>query len=239
MKERQLGSKRIAIMQPYFFPYMGYFSLVKNVDQFIFLDDVNFPKKGWVNRNILIINGDPRFFTIPLEGQSQNKLINEIKAIGIEDFSRKFLKTIELKFRKYPYFQSVFDLISKSIAQENCNISDIAMRSVVLTSNYLGLDTIFSVSSQNFCTHGLFGQDKIIETCRQSGATCYVNAEGGKGLYQQSAFLKCGINLEFDNYSQRACFDFFKDGGHVVSAIGALMKLAPEQIRAKLGNELS
>ena len=71
-------------MQPYFFPYIGYFQLINAVDKFIILDDVNYIKKGWINRNRILLNGKDYLFTIPCEKISQNKLINEVEVIKDE-----------------------------------------------------------------------------------------------------------------------------------------------------------
>jgi len=69
---------RISIMQPYIFPYLGYFHLIEASDRFIFYDDVNFIRKGWINKNKILLNGNDFTFTVPLSKASQNKLINQI-----------------------------------------------------------------------------------------------------------------------------------------------------------------
>ena len=69
---------KVAIMQPYFFPYLGYFQLIESADNFIFYDDVNFKKKGWVNRNNILVNNEKKLLTVPLQKASQNKMINEV-----------------------------------------------------------------------------------------------------------------------------------------------------------------
>ncbi len=238
MQQERLGPRRVAIMQPYVFPYMGYFSLVNKVDHFVFLDNVNFPKKGWVNRNILVINGKPTFFTIPLDRPSQNKLINEIKTSGGADFAIKFRKTIEINFRKYPYFDDVFQIIDQCLPVIDTEISNIAMRSVCLISKYLRFNTTFSVASEEFSESGLAGADRIIDLCIQAGGKYYVNAEGGRHLYEHQEFLNHGVHLEFDRYSQNKCFNFFKNAGHVVSSIDTLMRFSPDEIRTKLNDEV-
>ena len=84
---------KIAIMQPYIFPYIGYFQLVQAVEMFVFYDDVNYIKGGWINRNRILINNQPSYVTIPLKGASPNKLICEIEFI---DSKRKFLTSIKI-----------------------------------------------------------------------------------------------------------------------------------------------
>ena len=78
---------KIAIMQPYFFPYLGYWQLISAVDRFIVFDDVNYIKKGWINRNRILLNGKDHLFTLPLKGASQNKLINEIEVDGLNKWA--------------------------------------------------------------------------------------------------------------------------------------------------------
>ncbi len=96
---------KIAVMQPYFFPYIGYFQLINSVDKFVILDDVNYIKKGWINRNYILVNSKPCLFTIPLVKPSQNKLINETEIAFESNWKKKFLKTIETGYAKAPIFQ--------------------------------------------------------------------------------------------------------------------------------------
>src|SRR5680860_768712 len=97
---------KIAIMQPYLFPYIGYFQLIMSVDDFVFYDDVNFIKGGWINRNNITLNGNKKLITIPLEKQSSNKLINEtrINAHLYEEWSKKVKKSIFQSYKKAPYY---------------------------------------------------------------------------------------------------------------------------------------
>ena len=92
----------VAIMQPYFFPYLGYFQLVQSVDHFVFYDDVMFIKKGWINRNRILIQGDEFLFTIPLEKQSQNKTIRESTVSWGKEFPNKFMNQLDSAYKKAP-----------------------------------------------------------------------------------------------------------------------------------------
>ena len=100
--------KSVAIMQPYFLPYLGYFQLIHASDLFVCFDDVNYIKKGWINRNQILVNGKPHLFTIPLLGASQNKKINQIE---LDDFSKwraNFLKMIQFNYAKCSQYEHVF-----------------------------------------------------------------------------------------------------------------------------------
>ncbi len=125
---------KIAIMQPYLLPYLGYYQLAAQVDHFVFLDDANLIKKGYINRNTIISNGTPYKFTIPIIKASQNKLINEHY---FEKDIKKFFKTIEFSYSKSPYYGEVVDLLKKIFFQENYNVANICSRSITEVFSYL------------------------------------------------------------------------------------------------------
>ena len=102
-------------MQPYFVPYIGYWQLLNAVDEYVIYDDVNFIKGGWINRNRILINGNPSYFNIPMIGASPFKLINEVEVNQNERMLRKNLKTLETAYSKAPYFNEVYSLFEKII----------------------------------------------------------------------------------------------------------------------------
>ena len=140
---------KIAIMQPYFFPYIGYFQLINAVDKFVFYDDVNYIKGGWINRNNILLNGEKKYFTLNLKESSSFKKINQIFIGGRTD---KLIKTINQSYSKAPYFDQVFPLIEGVIVNINTSslISEIAALSVIKTSEYLDLKTIFEIGSEKY-----------------------------------------------------------------------------------------
>lgn len=114
---------KLAIMQPYFLPYIGYFQLINAVDTFVLLDDVNYINKGWINRNQLLLNGKAHLFTLPLQKASQNKLINQLELSNETKWKDKLLKTIETAYKKAPQFHLVFPLISQILQYPESNLS--------------------------------------------------------------------------------------------------------------------
>src|SRR5689334_20042887 len=118
---------KLAIMQPYFFPYIGYFQLINAVDKFVVYDDVSFINKGWVNRNNILVNGRVSLFTVPLKRASQNKLIKDIELVNEARWKNNFLKTIEHAYKKAPYYKTVFSLISDVIFSERKYITELAL----------------------------------------------------------------------------------------------------------------
>src|SRR5208283_1135183 len=122
---------KLAIMQPYLFPYLGYFQLIAAVDKFVLYDDVAFIKQGWVNRNQILLHGKPHLFSVPLQGASSNKTIRDT-LVSFHEYPRwkdKFLKTITLAYSKAPQFEPTRSLLSDVIDSNFGNIGELAWRS--------------------------------------------------------------------------------------------------------------
>lgn len=188
---------RIAVMQPYTFPYIGYFQLVAAADCFVFFNDVNFIKKGWINRNSILNQQQPYLFSIPLVKASQNKKINEIDIFEYSTWREKFIKMIEFNYHHAVHFKDAFGLICKILFKKDfLKIDDLAAQSVIDVSKYIGLKTQFMFSS-DLPYQGDDGQDKILDICRELKANEYINPQNGAFQYQASAFNSCGVDLFF------------------------------------------
>jgi hypothetical protein len=185
---------KIAIMQPYFAPYLGYFQLIKEVDLFIFYDDVNFITRGWINRNYITINNDLKKFTIPLKKPSQNKLINEIEVNWDCKEMKKLIKTFEYNLKNKPKANYI---INKVIESKPTTISDMAILSITLICKELGIKTKFEKSSNLNYTKTKDKVLNLVEICKENGFSNYVNAEGGQKIYTKKEFSDHGINLQF------------------------------------------
>jgi len=188
---------KLAIMQPYFFPYIGYFQLINAVDKFIIYDDVNYIKRGWINRNNILINNEKKYFTLNLSKLSQNKLINEIK---IGENKDKILQIIKQNYIKAPFFDEHFKIIEEIFNEikPDSLISQVAGLSLIKISEYFNINTKFEYSSEKcFDTKGLEKADRLIAICKKNNADTYINAIGGRELYNKEYFLDKGINLKF------------------------------------------
>jgi hypothetical protein len=191
-----MNGKCLGIMQPYLFPYIGYFQLINAVDKFILYDDVNFITRGWINRNKILIDGKAYLFTIPLSGASQNKLINEINLVEDGKWKLKFFKTIEINYKKAPFFETVSPLIHEIIESPFQKIAELIVYSLKLINEYLGIKTLI-VSSSVYKNIQLKGQTRILDICRRENADKYINLIGGMELYSQEAFKENNIELSF------------------------------------------
>lgn len=192
---------KVAIMQPYIFPYIGYFQLVNAVDVFVFYDDVNFIKGGWINRNKILVNNKEFMFTIPLENPSSFSLINQTSIClqKTKNNNLKLLRTIEQSYKKAPYFKSVFPIVNELFSvNENENISELAIESVKLIAGYLELKTNFKISSLDFPDSKLLKKtSRIIEICKKENVINYINPIGGVQLYTKQEFNNVSIQLSF------------------------------------------
>ena len=189
-------------MQPYIFPYLGYYQLVNAVDTFVFFDDVNYINKGWINKNQMIQqNGEPLKFTVPLSKASQNKMINEIELSGFSAWKKDFLKSIELNYKKAPHFVFVFNWLNEFLTKEFLFINDLASESIKSVSKLLGVLTEFKSSSGIIYKNGTDqnGEQKVIAICKILGADRYINPKNGKGLYNEQKFEESGVHLNFIN----------------------------------------
>ncbi|MFD3001626.1 WbqC family protein [Pontibacter toksunensis] len=190
---------KIAIMQPYVFPYIGYFQMLQAVDLFVLYDDVQYTKKGWINRNRILLNGSAHTFTIPCLNPSQNKLIKDISVDWSSKETRKLRATIETAYCKAPYFEEVYPLLEAVLqnkAQET--IADLATESIKQVCSYLGLTTSIKRSSQaNYANHELRREDRLVDIVLKENGNEYINAIGGRELYTKASFARHGIQLHF------------------------------------------
>ena len=185
---------KAAIMQPYLFPYIGYWQLIQAVDIFVIYDDVNYIMRGWVNRNNILEQGRRKLFTLETSGASQNKLINQV---SVGQNAGSLLKTFHQNYQKAPYFDPVIKMLSELLLSDEKNLARLISATIRRICSYLMIDTQLIVSSEVFANSGLKGADRIVDICKRLGADEYINAIGGKALYGKEFFLDQGIRLFF------------------------------------------
>lgn len=223
-------------MQPYLFPYIGYFQLINAVDTFVIYDDVNFIKKGWINRNSILVNNKSFLFSAPLKEVSQNKRINEIFIDTNANWQNELLKTIEYSYKKAPFFSAVFPIINSVLTQNETNLSKFITYSLQTIAQYLTIKTNFIISSEIEKNNDLKGQDKIIEICKKCNATSYINAIGGIELYNTNDFLQQNIQLHFIKTNPIEYTQFKNEFVPWLSIIDVLMFNDVEKVKIMLNN---
>lgn len=219
---------KLAIMQPYLFPYIGYWQLIGTVDTFVIYDDVNYIKQGYINRNTILINAQRHLFTLELIKASPYRQIAEIE---VGQNKNKLLKTISQAYAKAPYFDAVYPLIENIMTQNEKNLAKFIGYSLFKVSEYLGINTQFIYSSDIEKDNSLKAQDKIIDICLKLGATDYINAIGGEVLYDRESFLQEGLNLSFLQPEIKEYGQFKNEFIPYLSIIDIMMFNSKEEIK--------
>ena len=210
---------RLAIMQPYFFPYIGYYQAIQAVDKYILYDNLNFIKDAWINRNrYLSKQGEIKYFNVPLKGKSSFKKIADIEIIENKSWRRKTLNSFYLNYKKTKYFEEVYSLIETVINYPTNKISELNFQSIKTVCNYLDIETIitrnskdhqylekklesYSLGIEEYSYAKVTELDiktiRVLEICRMEGAKVFINAIGGLNLYSKETFLSHGLDLKF------------------------------------------
>ncbi len=188
---------KIAIMQPYLFPYLGYFQLINAVDTFVIYDDVNHIRRGWINRNRILLNKKEHVFTLRLAKASQNKLIKEIKILEEPANRQKLLLLIKHAYSKAPQFKEIYPMLEKIVLNDEGCLTKYIEFSLRKIAEYLEIKTNLIKSSQIIKNDSLRGQDKILEIIKQLNFREYINPIGGTNLYDSKIFQAHGVKLYF------------------------------------------
>jgi len=225
---------KLAIMQPYFIPYIGYFSLISSVDIFTFLDDVQYIRRGWINRNYIKINNSKHYITLPVSKMPIKTKINEIYTVPNERSINSVKLSIKMSYKKSPYYDDVSKLILNHI-KPNTNLSTINEEIIKEICGYLNITTNFHYSSL-LNLNNLHREDKLISICKSLGAKHYINAPGGKKLYTAEKFNKNNISLHFINPQSQEYYQGKGDFIPNLSIIDALMWNPPETVLKLIHN---
>jgi hypothetical protein len=187
---------KLGIMQPYMLPYLGYWQAIGAVDEYVVYDDVNYIKGGWVNRNRMLSNGAPKYFTLPLDKMSPYKKINETEIVS--DGRAGVASALENAYRKAPHFKDNFPRVRQTIENPEPNLAAYLSAQIKDVAAGLGIETKILISSSDVPKNSeLKGQDKVLDICERLGADTYINAIGGMELYDREAFARRGLKLKF------------------------------------------
>ena len=227
--------KKVAIMQPYFFPYIGYFQLMHAVDLFIVYDNIEYTKKGWINRNRILLNGKETYLTLPLKKDSDYLEVKDrLLAENWQTDRIKMLNRIKEAYRKAPQFDTIFPFVEQCLLFEKTNLFDFLFNSLKITRQVLGIQTEFRIASSIPVDHSLKAEKKVMALCKAVGAGVYTNPIGGTGLYNKETFGKEGLRLYFlktgDVRYSRGAQDFIPN----LSILDVLMFTPPEMIKEML-----
>lgn len=226
---------KLAIMQPYLFPYIGYFQLMNAVDEFVVYDNIEFTKKGWINRNRVLVNGMDAYISFPLKKDSDYLNIRDryLAEVWVTD-RKKMLNRIQASYSKSPYYSAVYPIIEKAILSDENNLFLFILNSLNLIKEYLQIPTSLVTSSSIPVDHTLKAEKKVIEICKSRKADVYLNPIGGLDLYDKKEFKDSGIELHFLKSDPIEYKQFENDFVPWLSIIDVMMFNSQEQIKRYL-----
>lgn len=189
---------RIGIMQPYWWPYLGYYQLIKAVDAFVVYDDIKYTKKGWINRNRILLNDAPHTITLPLAADADDREIRARRLAANFSAERGRLeRRIAAAYRRAPYFAETMPLVTECLDCTESNLFGFLLNSLRVVLRHLEITTPVHVSSTLGVSGELHGEERVVATCQALRATDYVNPPGGRALYNPSRFRTAGLRLHF------------------------------------------
>ena len=232
---------KIAIMQPYFFPYVGYFQLMNAVDEFIVYDNIKYTKKGWINRNRILVNGKDVYITVPLKKDSDCLDVRDryLASAWFLEEKNKMLNKIRESYRRAPYFDNTYPVIEKCILFDDGNLFRFLINSLNLIKEYLGIRTSLFKSSAIPIDHRLRAEKKVIAICKARKADVYLNPIGGVELYEKDNFKNEGIVLHFLETNNITYKQFNYDFIASLSIIDMMMFNSREEIKKYLDSNYS
>lgn len=187
---------KLGIMQPYFFPYIGYFQLIASVDKFVIYDNIKYTKKGWINRNRILLNNHESVLTLPIRGDSDSLMVCE--RVLANDFNReKIIIQLSNAYKSAPFFNKTFPVVQDIIRYSESNLFEYLFNSVKCLCAHIGIETPIIISSSIDIDHSLRGQAKVMAICRALGSNIYINPMGGMDLYSSSDFSDNDQDLRF------------------------------------------
>lgn len=206
---------RIAIMQPYFFPYLGYFQAMHAVDKYILHDRLHYIKEGFVHRNrYLTVGGDVKFFNIAIRKKSSYSLIGDVRVADHVPWRGKIKEQLKQNYRRAPFFEKVFPLVEKVVDADTDFLAEINAKSIAMVRDYLGIPCELIPNAENYMdveaqlqsiyAGELGGQFEIekkamrmMMVCQKENARIFINAIGGRDLYDPDQFRSRGVDLYF------------------------------------------
>jgi len=198
---------KLAMMQSYFLPYIGYFQLINSADKFILYDKLGYIRHGWVNRNrILTREGNISYITVPVKHGNSNRHIFDTYINNTANWRRNILKAIYLNYIRAPFFEETYSLLEDIISETYHTISELNRASLSIICRHLEIPTLLIDDNDLYSTieeeiKSMESTDRHhqrpISICKQEGAKIYINAIGGERLYFRDRFASEGIALFF------------------------------------------
>ncbi|MEZ4752542.1 MAG: WbqC family protein [Bdellovibrionota bacterium] len=214
----------VAIIQPSFVPWRGYFAIMAKCDYFIFLDDVQFDRRGWRNRNMIKTSNGVQWITVPVESKGKyHQRISDVQICKDQPWVRKLLRSVEQAYCKTPHFKYYFSWLESCLTCRWHLLADLDIQLTKDIAKFLGLRASFLRSSEIPSEGSLDKVERLVELCKFAGATQYISGPSAVGyLSSSSAFEQANIEVRFVEYNFRPYPQQFGSFVSEVSVIDAL-----------------
>ncbi|QHF02905.1 MULTISPECIES: WbqC family protein [Pseudomonas syringae group] len=230
-------ARTVAMMQPYLFPYLGYFQLIAAADVFVLGDDLQYIRAGWVNRNRILSNGQVRLITFALKKDHFELPIMQRSLIdGFSEEANRLINIIAQSYRRAPYFAQVMPLLERLIRYPQQNLALYAENSLRQLCAYLQIDTPILRGSDLAITDCIDKQDRVIQVAHAVSATSVLNPLGGMHLYDRDHFARNGLLLRFFTMHPLAYPQLDQPFVSDLSIIDVLMFNSVERVQALLNH---
>ena len=230
---------KLGIMQPYFFPYIGYFQLIHATERFVFFDTPQYERRGWMNRNRIInLKEGSTYITVPIIKAPQQTALIDITINNADNWREKILLQLEIYKKRAPYYTQTTDFVQRVLSKAGDSLAELDIISIIESCKYIGLDINWDVfSKMELGIDGKCAPDEwALEICKALNATEYINAPGGESFFDRRKYELAGIDLKFIQpelkpYVQR--IGRFEPG---LSIIDVMMYNSPEEIMQLIKN---
>ena len=191
--------KTCVIMQPTYLPWAGYFNLILNSDIFVFLDDVQFEKQSWQNRNKILINSKENWLTVPVNRKGLNSYINEINVEDTQKWRKKHVTSISQGYSRHPYFQHLEKVLNIIQDKSLIKLIDINVNIIITLCNLLKIKKEFVRSSDLGCNGTR--SEKLLKIIKKLGCSNYLSPQGSKDYIQKDGVLEnSNIDVSYQDY---------------------------------------
>lgn len=192
---------KLGIMQPYFFPYLGYFSLIKHTDKWVVFDTAQYINRGWINRNRILSQSAEGIshITVPVIKQSRNTRIKDKIIDNTKAWKTRIMGQVDFYKKRAEFFPEIHNLIEEIFSLEIENISTLNIIAIEKVCNYLKLEFDYTIYSKSMTEITSVNEpdEWALEISKEMDASEYINLPGGKSFFDKSKFFKAGIELKF------------------------------------------
>lgn len=224
---------RLGIMQPYFFPFLGYYSLIKNTDRWIVFDNVQYIRHGWINRNRILKPSEGwQYIIVPLAKHSRDVIIRDIQISPNMDWKSRLLGQLAHYKNKAPFYRETIDMVYQALDINTSSIRDLNIHVLEITCKYLGIKFDYMISSELGISIETIQSPGVwaLEISKHLGASYYLNPIGGKEIFDSDKFNNSGITLEYLNLELKPYLQKRKDFEPGLSIIDFLMFMPHNEI---------